>query len=219
VLLRPGARPGEAYVTLNLPHDPRRPLDPLVDAERERIERRAHRLAQKLLAFLRESRPGFARAEIAGWPRRVGVRETRRVRGRTEVSRDDVLAGRRPDDEVALSTWPVERWDDHTRARFAWPEAPCGVPLGALVSASHPVLAAAGRCISADRDALAALRVLGTAMATGEAAGAAAALAADGACDLSAVDAARVRAAILRLAERDPEAAGAPGPGAKRGGG
>jgi 2-polyprenyl-6-methoxyphenol hydroxylase-like FAD-dependent oxidoreductase len=219
VLLRPGARPGEVYVTLNLPRDPARPLDPLVETDRARLERDAHRLAAALLRFLRATRPGFARCEIAGWPRRVGVRETRRVRGEVVVVAGDVLSGRRRDDEVALSTWPIEVWDDHTRARFAWPAAPSSVPLGALVSATHARLAAAGRCLSADHEALGALRVLGTAMATGEAAGAAAALAAEAGASLRGVSPELVRSSVSDLAREAGGASAAGGAGGASGAG
>ncbi len=90
-----------------------------------------------------------------------------------------MLAGRRSADEVALSTWPIELWHDHRRAIFEYPAGPCSIPLGALVSRSHPRLGMAGRCLSATHEALGALRVIGTALATGEAIGVAAALAAD----------------------------------------
>jgi len=133
----------------------------------------------------------------------VGIRETRRLRGRVIVERDDVLQGRRRDDEVALSSWPIELWHDHLRARFEYPRAPCGIPLGALVSASHSQLGMAGRCLSASHEALGALRVIGTALATGEAIGVAAALAADRGLALTDISPARVRAAVSLLAEKD----------------
>jgi hypothetical protein len=69
------------------------------------------------------------------------------------------------------------------------------VPLGALVSRSHPRLGMAGRCLSATHAALGALRVIGTALATGEAIGIAAALAAERGCTLAEIDAASVRRA------------------------
>ena len=53
------------------------------------------------------------------------------------------------------------------------------IPYGALVSADLPNLLAAGRCISLDHQAMAAARVMGPCMAIGQAAGEAAAMAAD----------------------------------------
>ncbi len=53
------------------------------------------------------------------------------------------------------------------------------IPYGALVSADLPNLLACGRCISADHQGMASLRVMGPSMATGQAAGEAAAMAAE----------------------------------------
>ncbi len=203
VLVRPGAEPGEAYVTLNLPRLEGRPYDPLDEDYLHALGARSRKWAEAVVALLRESRPGFERCEIAAFPRRVGVRETRRLAGAVVMERDDVLTGRRRGDEVALSSWPIELWHDHTRAAFDHPAGACGIPLGALVSASHPNLGMAGRCVSATHEALGALRVIGTALATGEAIGVAAALAADTDVALAAVAPARVRQEIDRLAGGD----------------
>lgn len=69
------------------------------------------------------------------------------------------------------------------------------IPWGSLVSADIPNLLTAGRCISCDHQAMAALRVMGTCMAIGEAAGEGAAMAADCACE---GDATRVDVAALQ---------------------
>jgi hypothetical protein len=198
VLVRAGGEPGDVYVTLNLP----RPgaWDPLDAKQRAELEAVARGRAELLAEFLRRTRPAFAQGRIRDFPRALGVRETRRLLGRARVSRADVLAGRRTPDEVALSTWPIELWHDHRRALLEYPEGPCSVPLGALVSRGEPRLAAGGRCVSASHEALGALRVLGTALATGEAAGVAAALAADAGAGLDAIAPAAVRDHILRLA-------------------
>jgi hypothetical protein len=190
------------YATLTLPPLPGRPYTPLDQDYLETLRAQAKEWADAVVAFLRESRPGFARARIADWPARVGVRETRRVRGRVELTREDVLEGRRRRDEVAISTWPIELWEDHRRPRLEWPVAACSVPLEALVSRSHPRLGMAGRCLSASREALGALRVIGTALATGEAVGVAAALAADAGTGLAAVAPEHVRARIAEQADR-----------------
>lgn len=203
VTLRLATTPGDVYVTLNVPRLEDRDYTPLDDDYRKLLEERAREAALELERFLHTTRPGFERARITGWPRRIGVRETRRLRGRLEVSREDVLEGRRRDDEVAVSTWPIELWRDHRRAHFEYGKEACGIPLAALVSRSHPNLGMAGRCVSASHEALGALRVIGTALATGEAIGVAAALAADSGQALASIAPSEVRRHIVRLGERE----------------
>lgn len=179
LLVRRGKASDEVYVTLNLPifdDLPYAPLDPdNVDAHTAR----GRELAEEVLVFLRAERCEFAEARLLAMPARIGVRETQRLAGVLRIEAADIEEGRRREDEVAQSTWPIELWEDHRRAAFRYPRGPASLPLHALVSRSHPRLTAAGRCLSASHAALGALRVLGTAMATGEAAGIAAALAAD----------------------------------------
>lgn len=206
VLVRPSVAPGHAYVTLNLPR-PEGGFDPLSPACVDALHARARAGAEQVVAWLRQSRAAFARCRVDAWPARVGIRETRRVSGCAGVSGADVRAGRRRDDEVALSSWPIELWHDHRRARFEIPAGPCSIPLGALISRSHPRLAMAGRCLAADPEALGALRVLGTALASGEAAGVAAALAADAGSSLREVAARQVRDHILARIETAPRSA------------
>jgi len=204
VLVRPGA-PGEAYLSVTLPKpDPARfgAFDPLDPAQREALATAGRAAAEAIVAWLR-GRPESAACTLDALPRRAGIRETRRVRGRVVIEADAVREGRLRDDEVARSSWPIELWETATRARFEPVAASSSVPLGALVSATHPRLCAAGRCLSASHEALGALRVLGTAMATGEAAGAAAALAADAGVGPGELAPAQVREAILRLAAAD----------------
>jgi hypothetical protein len=200
VMLRPGAAPDEVYVTLNVARPER--YDPLNEAAVADLESDARARAQALVAYLRGTRPAFAQSRVLAWPRRLGIRETRRLEGRVSMTAADVLAGRRRDDGVAVSTWPIELWRDHRRAHFEYPAGPSSIPLGALISRSHPRLGMAGRCMSASHEALGALRVIGTAMATGEAIGVAAALAADRGTALATVAPADVRARIRALAER-----------------
>ncbi len=195
VVVRSGPAPGTAYLTLGVARPEGRPYAPLDVACREELEAGARRAAERVVEHLRKTRAAFAWAEVDAWPARLGLRETARLRSEIELDREDVVRGRRRDDEVALSTWPVELWRDHRRARFEHPDGPCGVPLGALRSRSHLRLGCAGRCMGGSQEALGALRVIGTALATGEAIGIAAALAADAGGTLADVEPARVRAA------------------------
>ena len=197
VLVRRGAAEDEIYVTLNVPR-PRDGYAPLDPERLAALQADAQANAELLATFLRKTQKEFEKSRVVAWPERIGVRETRRVGGHETVEREDVLLGRVRDDAVAISTWPIELWPDHRRARFEYPDGPSSIPLGALVSRSHARVAMAGRCLSASHAALGALRVIGTALATGEAAGTAAALAADRGVGLDAIAASDVRAEILR---------------------
>jgi hypothetical protein len=206
VLIRPIGPPreaGEAFLQVNVPKLADLRYAPLDPGYRAALEARARASADAVLAHLRASRDELRGAHVAAWPAGIGLRETRRVLGDVVVSREDVLEGRRRDDEAALSCWPIELWRDHRRARFEHPAGPCSVPLGALVARSCGRLGMAGRCASASHEAMGALRVLGTALATGEAIGAAAALAADAGCELRALAPAQLRA-HLRAREAAP---------------
>lgn len=198
VLVRPAPETGQVYVTLNLPRP--RDFDPLDPGQVAELGERARADARTLAAFLARSRPAFARSRILDLPARIGLRETRRAVGRARPDRPHVLEGREPADAIARSSWPIELWHDHRRARFEHPVRPCGIPLGALVSRSHPRLGMAGRCMSGSHEALGALRVIGTALATGEAIGVAAALAADRGAPLAEIGAGEVRDHVAKLA-------------------
>jgi FAD dependent oxidoreductase len=200
VLVRPLGEPragGEAFLQVNVPKLEGRPYAPLDAGYRESLEARGRASAEAVVAHLAATRAEFRGARISAFPRRIGVRETRRVQGDVVVTREDVLAGRRREDEVAVSSWPIELWRDHRRAHFEHPQGPSSIPLGALVAAGLSGLGVAGRCASASHEAMGALRVLGTALAMGEAIGTAAALAAAARCELRAIAPAAVRAHIL----------------------
>ncbi len=204
LVVRGDGRPGSLYATLTVPPLAGREYAPLDRDYLEALRVHAHHLAVAVVDYLRANRPGFAGAQVAEWPTRVGVRESRRIAGEFVLTREDVIGGLRDPDEVAISTWPIELWEDHRRPRYEYPESPCSIPLGALVSRTHPMLGMAGRCMSSTHEALGALRVIGTALATGEAIGIAAAFACDAKTRLAAVPAKKVRRRIAAQAESDP---------------
>jgi hypothetical protein len=113
----------------------------------------------------------------------LGTRESRHVVARYRLSEDDVLGAARFDDAVAVGAWPIEYHPGPgipSQWRFISGRGCFDIPLGALCSVDTDNLFAAGRNIDGDRGAGASVRVMGTAFATGHAAGVAAALRADG---------------------------------------
>jgi hypothetical protein len=118
--------------------------------------------------------PGWQRAYLACTGPEFGTRESRHIDSVRQLKWKEVMASARAPDSVALGTWGVE-WHDRVTYESSF-EAPPGegtydIPLSCLMSVDTPNLFAAGRTADGDRKAGASLRVMGTAFATGQAAG------------------------------------------------
>jgi len=128
--------------------------------------------------------PGCGNAYLASSGPEIGTRESRHLNCRHHLTWDEIARRRRFDDCIALGAWGAE-WHDRTdfKSSFDYPpeKSAYEIPLGCLHSVDTPNLFCAGRLADGDRKAGAAIRVMGTAMATGQAAGVAAALTAKGA--------------------------------------
>ena len=109
----------------------------------------------------------------------TGFRESYRIEGETIITVNDYRSGRKFDDAISYAFYPV---DLHTRNGVKPEPLKRGViptiPLRALVPKGSRNLIVAGRCVSSDRLANSGLRVQAPCMAMGQAAGAAATLAA-----------------------------------------
>jgi hypothetical protein len=146
-------------------------VDPgeLADAERE--GRRQVRMYEDVF---RRYVPGFGNARVIDIGARVGVRETRLIRGDVVLTEAQVRACEKPANRIAISSWPLE---NHGRGRTTnWEFLPdgewYGIPWGCLVVKGFDNLLVAGRNLSAEHAAQASVRVAGPCMALGEAAGA-----------------------------------------------
>jgi hypothetical protein len=107
-----------------------------------------------------------------------GTRESRHVNCAQQLKEADVRSGARFADSIALGSWGMEFHNAETKdSTFVLPggNGAYEIPLGAIVSADTPNLFAAGRAADGDQMAGASLRVMGTAFATGQACGVAAA--------------------------------------------
>lgn len=149
--------------------------------------------AFEVLAFFRKYLPGAANCYIEKTGSIFGVRETRRLRGLATVSGHDVVNGTKREDGICRASFFLDLHDGDADARGRLHEnmrqkygpritPPEGdwyeIPYGSLVPESVNGLLVAGRCISSDRDANGSLRIMPTCMATGQAAGIAAAISA-----------------------------------------
>ena len=161
-------------------------------------ELEGRRLAEEAAEFVREHVDGFADAFLADTATTLGVRETRHIVGATTLTGAEVAAGTQQPDAIARGAWPREYHvrDRSTEYEFLAPGVTYDIPFGALRTNEIPNLLVAGRCISADHDALASTRVMAPSMAIGEAAGTAAALAARNGVTPDAVDVSELQATL-----------------------
>ena len=174
IAFRAGVTPQEVWGTIDLAAEG---LDPSDSQSLSQMEMHGREIAVAVTDFLKNELVGFRSAFISAFPARAGIREGYRVKGLEELTEQDILTGARYPDEVALSSWPIELRETALGPKFRFPEAnrSCGIRLGCLRSQNVKNLFMAGRCISTTHEAQAAVRVIGTCMATGEAAGKAAA--------------------------------------------
>jgi hypothetical protein len=137
--------------------------------------RQVHLYAEALRRFL----PGFEDAYLVYSGPRMGYRESRRITGEYQLSREDVQNFRKdPRTGIARGGWGAELhlgnddvcFNEKQEANYF------DIPLGALRPLGMKNLWCGGRIISADLYAAGSIRVMGTGFATGHAAGVAAAL-------------------------------------------
>ena len=171
--------------------------------------------------LVRKYGPAGAELAIVDLAATIGARETRRIAARYRLTGEDVLSGRRFEDAIANGSYPVDihhsdgpgitfRYLDGTeriirerglpaetgRWRDPLPqENPTfyQIPFRCLVQERVPNLVLAGRMLDADRIAFSAVRVMVNMNQTGEAAGAACALAVRNDCAIGDIDPQRLR--------------------------
>ncbi|MCB1208735.1 MAG: FAD-dependent oxidoreductase, partial [Verrucomicrobiales bacterium] len=191
----------EVYV-----HGVRVPCDPTNAADLTRAEMQGRADAHAMFRAWKKEVPAFADAyfmEAYPW---IGVRESRRIIGQYVLKENDLMTAARFEDAIATGCWYLDLHPNKTVVGSAndfdpkkvQPE-PYDIPFGSLVPQKVENLLVAGRCHSATRGAHASTRVTATAMALGEAAGCAAALALQSKQQVATLDGVRVREALAAL--------------------
>lgn len=155
------------------------PLDP---EERTRLEQNAREDMLTIYNVLRQKMPALADSYILAGATDLHVRESRKIEGVYTLTEEDIWSRRRFEDNIALGAWPI---DIHPTNGFVGvhphkenPPAPYEIPYRCLLPTSMDGLLVAGRPISTTHRAHGSTRVPGTSLATGHAAGVAAAISA-----------------------------------------
>lgn len=150
--------------------------------------------------FMRANLPGFEKASLTTTGAQIGIRETRRIDGLYALQADDVVQGRKFDDVIARSGYPIDIHDPSGKgvtAAWVQGDGAYDIPYRCLLPRSIGNLITAGRCISTSHEALATTRLSPSCMATGQAAGTAAAIAHRSGRPLADIDRAELQHTLL----------------------
>jgi len=192
------ALPAAGAAAVQLTHVYR--LNPLDPADLSAGTLDARRQAAEAAEVLRHV-PGLRNARLRRTAAHIGVRETRRILGAYQLSLDDLAAGRRFPDGIAVCGFGVDIHEPAPGAGVASGHGarmlPYEIPYRCLVPGEVGGLLVAGRCISGTHEAHASYRVTGTCVATGQAAGLAAAWASARGLSPSQVDGPELRSGLI----------------------
>jgi hypothetical protein len=160
--------PGRNFMLANVTHL-ETPLDPTRSGQMVFDGRRQ---ADNVIRFLRSEFPRiFANARVRTYGN-PGLRQTRWILSRRQLTLDDIRKAERPADAVARCAWWVELHDKQELVH--WERFEPGhvyyIPLSCMIPRDADNIISAGRCVDADLHALSAIRVMGPCIAMGTAA-------------------------------------------------
>lgn len=161
-------------------------------------EIQGRRDAWTMFHLLKDNLPEFRDAYMMATGPTAGARESRRIVGLSMLTEEDVWAGKRQPDAVVLGGGKLDRHGNSAATQHEEHLVPpYDVSYGTLIPQGLGNLLVAGRCHSATSAALASSRLTATAMGMGQAAGIAAALAAQTGRAVPDVEIAALQAKII----------------------
>lgn len=123
----------------------------------------------RLANFCKIYFPGFKNAYISNIADMLGIRVSRRIKGKYVYKIDDLKSGKKFEHPVVRSNYPVDVHSDKKDGSTLDMVQDYELPIESLMSADIDNLYVAGRCLSADYMAQGALRVQASCFSMGEA--------------------------------------------------
>ena len=150
------------------------------------VEIESRRRMMQLLEFYKGQTPGFEDAWVMTTAPQMGTRHSRRLVGTKKIVREEWTAGKLHEDEIAISPPPNPRNPN------------VSIPLGSLIPVGVDNMLAAGRNLSCDSTMHTFLRLIPQCWEMGQAAGVAAAVAANSGVRVRDVDVTEVRSQLAK---------------------
>lgn len=157
--------------------------------------------ARRYADFFVRNLTGCENAYLIDTAPQVGVRQTRQVSARYVLKNSDVTSGRKFDTGIARSPWPIELHKG-AKPRVEWLiDDYYEVPFDCFVPVEGENILTAGRCLSAEHEAVASARVTAQCFSYGEAIGHAAAISALRDVHTTKIDPADIRTLLTGMAK------------------
>lgn len=122
----------------------------------------------RYLSFCKKYFPGFENAYISNMADMLGIRVSRRIKGKYIYTIDDLKSGKKFEHPVVISDYPVDIHSNKRKTEGLQKVQDYQLPLESLMSADIENLFVVGRCLSADFLSQGALRVQGSCFSMGE---------------------------------------------------
>jgi hypothetical protein len=129
--------------------------------------------AREYSRFLKDQISAFRNAYISDTGTQVGIRQTRSIVGKGKLMNNDVIQARKSKNAITFSAWPIEAHGAGELKIVYLEDDYYDIPFETLIPENAVNLLVAGRCMSAEHEALASARVTGQCFGMGYAVGAA----------------------------------------------
>ena len=141
-------------------------------------EMASRREIHQIVDYLQKYVPTFKDAQLVSIAAQTGVRESRHIHGKYTLTCEDCVTGAKFDDAICDASFSIDlHIPDTNEQDNIKVEEPYQIPYRCLLPINRDGLLVAGRCLSGTYESSGSYRVTGNCMATGQAAGVAAALA------------------------------------------
>ena len=148
-----------------------RELNSLYYQDFTEAETQGRKQIREYAKFFKENLKGCEKSFVTDTGTQVGIRQTRQVDGVYKLKNSDVINGKKFKDGIARSPWPIELHSGN-KPKVEWLlDDVYEVPLNCFIPKNGEGIIAAGRCLSAEHEAVASARVTAQCFSYGHAAG------------------------------------------------
>ena len=148
-----------------------RELNSLYYKDFTEAETQGRKQIREYAKFFKENLKGCEKSFVTDTGTQVGIRQTRQVDGVYKLKNSDVINGKKFKDGIARSPWPIELHSGN-KPKVEWLlDDVYEVPLNCFIPKNGEGIIAAGRCLSAEHEAVASARVTAQCFSYGHAVG------------------------------------------------